>query len=85
LELTVFSWMNNISDKRIDRDIHVADFDRSLVCELLEHGAIVTLTISGEFAFASHTLERAIRCASNGDLLIYPDGKTFYCGSSMAD
>jgi hypothetical protein len=81
----MFTWKNNISNRNIARDIHVACFDEDMVKRLLEEGAIVTLSSAGEFAFASHTPERAIRCAATGDLLIYPDGKIFYCGSTMAD
>ena len=81
----MITWTHNISNRSIARDIHVSDVDKDMVRQLLETGAIVTLTLSGEFAFASHTLTRAIRCADNGDLLIWPDGKTFYCGSVATD
>lgn len=81
----MITWTHNISNRSIARDIHVLDVDRDMVRQLLEGGAIVSLTPNGEFAFASHTLERAIRCASPGDLIIWPDGRTFYCSDSRDD
>lgn len=81
----MLTWTNSVTQKAIICDHYVVDTDKDIVGRLLEEGAIVTLTPNGEFAFASHTLTRAIRCASAGDLLIWPDGLSLYCSDGRRD
>jgi hypothetical protein len=81
----MITWTNIVTQKTITCEAYVLDSDKDVVRRLLEEGAIVSLTPNGEFAFASHTLARAIRCASAGDFLIWPDGLGLYCSESRRD
>jgi hypothetical protein len=81
----MITWTNIVTQKTIICDTYIVDSDKDVIRRLLEEGAIVSITQQGEFAFASHTLARAIRCASAGDFIIWPDGLGLYCSESRRD
>lgn len=61
--------------------IDVAEFDQELITLCLREGAIVNISgRGGAFQFASMSVDRALRTAMAGDILIHPSGKTFVVG-----
>lgn len=75
-------WNNPDTGLGIGRKIKISDWDKDKIVKALESGLIVAIDSSGYLVFTHASLQRAIRCAYNGETLVFPDGLVLACLSS---
>lgn len=78
----MLTWTNNIGNEQVFADVEVNSHEVQEVANMLANGHIVAINKQGGFIFCTPFERRAIRWASKGDSIIWPDGRVFTCADS---